>query len=138
MSEPNDKPESTARSEGADGPVGRVALGLRFELYDTDDYYVGAFLREDIKGAGIPRSGESLARGTFSTLVDNLIGFDTVVDHVEHYLTVPQVKEADPLAMIVVKVSNIRELDLHLAGDALKAEGWTVLEQRPWPAESRS
>jgi hypothetical protein len=87
----------SANSEGATGPIGRVALGIRFELFDSTGEYVGAFHREDVKGAAVPHSGELLARGTFSAVVNNLVGIGSPIDHVEHYLDVPQSKEWDPL-----------------------------------------
>lgn len=116
----------SATSEGATGPVGRVALGLRFELVDNNGKYVGAFLREDVKGAAVPRSGEHLARGTFSEAVQDLVGLTLVVDHVDHYLDVPQSKEWDPLAMVVVKVRDVSGFRLNAAQGRLEAEGWSV------------
>lgn len=116
----------SANSEGATGPVGRVALGIRFELFDSAGEYVGAFHREDVKGAAVPRDGELLARGTFSAVVNNLVGIGSPVDHVEHYLDVPQSKEWDPLAMVVVKVNNVDSAALPAAEAALTGEGWFI------------
>lgn len=56
----------------------------------------------------------------------DLVGLDIVVDRVDHYLDVPQSKEWDPLAMVVVKVEDINGFRLTSAKGRLEAEGWSV------------
>lgn len=119
-------PRDSVKSEGADGPVGRVALGLRFELYDVQGDLLGSFYREDVKGTAVPHSGDHLGRGTVSPLVHDLVGIDAVVHHVDHYLDVPQSKDWDPLAMVVVEVLDGDGDALRAAETALVAEGWSV------------
>ena len=117
----------STQSEGADGPVCRVALGLRFEFFADDDVFLGAIFREDVKGAGIPRAGEHLARGTFVLDVHKLTGISPVVHHIEHYLNVPGSKDWSPLCMVVSRVPDAERQPLLDARGALEDQGWSVL-----------
>lgn len=124
--DPEGSRRGTAKSEGATGPIVRVALGLRFELYDDDGQYVGSLVREDVKGTSVPQSGDLLGRGTLSAVMHDLVGLAPVVDHIEHYLDVPDSKDGDPLAMVVVAVRGADHAALRTATEALTAEGWSI------------
>lgn len=124
--DPEGSRRGAARSEGATGPVVRVALGLRFELHDDDGQYVGSLVREDVKGTSVPHSGDLLGRGTLSAVMHDLVGIAPVVDHIEHYLDVPDSKDGDPLAMVVVAVRGADHAALRAATEALTAEGWSI------------
>lgn len=113
-------------STSASGPAGQVALGLRFEFYDEADKMIAAVVREDVKGAAVPRQGENLGAGSFSQLVHELVGVSPVVDHLDHFLRVPDSRDWAPLTMVVVRVHKVHFARLREAEDELVAEGWTV------------
>lgn len=117
----------TSRSEGADGPVIRVALGIRFELFNDADKPIGALVREDVKGAAVPRAGELLGRGTLGTELHTLIGIAPTVHQVDHYIAVPGARDWDPMCMVVSRVSNVQVEDLQSARQVLEAQGWSVM-----------
>jgi hypothetical protein len=114
-------------SGGASGPAGQVALGLRFEFYDDAGKMIAALVREDVKGAAVPRPGEQIGMGSFSEVVHDLVGASPVVDHLDHFLRVPKSRDWAPLTMVVARVRDVRSEQLRDAADALDIEGWTIL-----------
>lgn len=115
-------------SGGASGPASQVALGLRFEFYDDAGKVVAAIVREDVKGAAVPRPGEHIGTGSFSPLVHGLVGPSPLVDHLDHYLRVPRSRDWAPLTMVVARIRDTDPAQLREARDELDAEGWTVFE----------
>jgi len=46
------------------GRFSGVAVGVRIDLFDQGEQYLGSILREDLRAAGVPRVGDNLGRGT--------------------------------------------------------------------------
>ncbi|MFE7843766.1 hypothetical protein ACFUTX_01070 [Microbacterium sp. NPDC057407] len=113
-------------SGGASGPASQTALGLRFEFYDEDGRMIATIVREDIKGAAVPRQGEHIGTGSLSPLVHGLVGESPAVDHLEHFLRVPGTRDWAPLTMVVARVRAVESAQLRQAQEALDVEGWTV------------
>ncbi len=112
-------------SEGADGPLGRVALGMRIEVYDENDNLLGAFLREDVKAAACPRPGDKIAAGTLGDRMHQFAGLWPAVHHVDHYLTIPGVKDWDPMSTIVIHVRNQSREALDSISPEIESQGWS-------------
>lgn len=113
-------------SGGASGPASQTALGLRFEFYDDDGRMIATIVREDVKGAAVPRQGEHIGTGSLSQLFHDLVGESPVVDHLEHFLRVPGTRDWAPLTMVVARVRGVESPQLRQAREVLDAEGWTV------------
>lgn len=116
--------EENVASEG-------VALGVRIDLFIHDGQYLGSIVREDLRAAGVPQVGDNLGRGTLGSEVHQLAGIALVVDHVDHYLAIPGVRDWAPLSVAVVKASGIDPSSLSRLTPALKEQGWSVMADTP-------
>lgn len=117
----------TGASEGADGPVARVALGVRLELFDETGTLFGALVREDVKGAAVPRAGEYIAAGTLSQELHQLVGLSPQVHHVDHYVQVPGSRDWDPLCMVISHIAGVDADEIQASQEFLEAQGWGVM-----------
>lgn len=107
-------------------PASSVLLGLRFELFDDGGNVVAALWREDVQGATCPRPGDSIGRGSLGPQLQELVGLDLTVHHVDHYFTIPGVKDEAPLAMVVIRPRPQSWRSIEAAAPELRAQGWSL------------
>ncbi len=99
-----------------------VALGLRIEFYDADGHIHAAALREDVRGAGVPRVGDRLGPASLGKAVHDVAGLYVDVAAVEHHLVMGASLDA-PLAVAVARV-NATPAPQDLT--ALEEAGWSL------------
>ncbi|WP_125106147.1 hypothetical protein [Gulosibacter massiliensis] len=106
---------------------GGVAVGVRIDLFDQGEQYLGSILREDLRAAGVPRVGDNLGRGTLGVEVHQLAGIALEVDHVDHYLAIPGVRDREPLSVAVVVANGVDTEAFTRLAPTLKEQGWSVM-----------